>query len=264
MKPIKNRRFCIACQKQKMLFDSQSKADNFLKFNAKEILEENETSPVRSYYCTFCCGWHVTSNPSTVQGEWLDGRDKVLLKKIEFQRKNNDELQAISKRVTNKILRFDTELNLCNFIEAQDVLDLLDFEVNELREKPFNLSKVNKLFMKIHDAEKRLNRKMELFSMSKEEQKAWLDLENPTKEELKIIGSIRRINSMKILRSALDERERLISCEDTEMVMEIINNCRNYIQASTIGNGSSQARKRLNSELDEILKERSARRKQTE
>ena len=38
MKPIKNRRFCIACQKQKMLFDSQSKADNFLKFNAKEIL----------------------------------------------------------------------------------------------------------------------------------------------------------------------------------------------------------------------------------
>ena len=173
-----------------MLFDSQSKADNFLKFNAKEILEENETSPVRSYYCTFCCGWHVTSNPSTVQGEWLDGRDKVLLKKIEFQRKNNDELQAISKRVTNKILRFDTELNLCNFIEAQDVLDLLEFEVNELREKPFNLSKVNKIFMKIHDAEKRLNRKMELFSMSKEEQKAWLDLENPTKEELKIIGSI--------------------------------------------------------------------------
>ena len=69
---------------------------------------------------------------------------------------------------------------------------------------------------------------------------------------------------MKILRSALDERERLILCEDTEMVMEIINNCRNYIQASTIGNGSSQARKRLNSELDEILKERSARRKQTE
>ena len=56
----------------------------------------------------------------------------------------------------------------------------------------------------------------------------------------------------------------LITCEDTEMVMEIINNCRIYIQASTIGNGANQARKRLNSELDEILKERSARRKQTE
>ena len=28
---------------------------------------------------------------------------------------------------------------------------------------------------------------------------AWLDLEKPTKEELKIIGSIRRINSMKII-----------------------------------------------------------------
>ena len=48
------------------------------------------------------------------------------------------------------------------------------------------------------------------------------------------------------------------------MVMEIINNCRIYIQASTIGNGANQARKRLNSELDEIPKERSARRKQTE
>ena len=42
----------------------------------------------------------------------------------------------------------------------------------------------------------------------------------------------------------------LITCEDTEMLMEIINNCRIYIQASTIGNGADQARKRLNSELD--------------
>ena len=56
----------------------------------------------------------------------------------------------------------------------------------------------------------------------------------------------------------------LITCEDTEMVMEIINNCRIYIQASTIVNGANQARKRLNSELDEIPKDRSARRKQTE
>lgn len=256
MKPTRNRIFCIGSQKQKMLFDSQSKADNFLKYNTKEILEENEKAPVRSYYCTFCCGWHVTSNSSTEQGERLDGRDHALVQKIELLKKNNDELQAISKRVTDKILCFDTELNLCNFDEAQDILDLLEFEANDLRNSSFNLDKVNKIFGKIYGAKEKLNKKIELYSLSKEEQNAWLDLKEPNKEELKVIGSIKRINAMKILRSALDKREYLISSDDSEMIMEIINNCRNYVQASTIGNGAKQARACLNAELDEILRER--------
>ncbi len=256
MKPTRNHKFCLACRKQKILFENKSKADNFLKFNAESIWEENKKAPVRSYYCIFCCGWHVTSNPSVVQGERLDGRDELFIKRIEQQKENDIELQAISKRVSEKILCFDTELNLCNFEEAQDILDILEFETNELRKLSFNIGKVNRILEKISRAKEKFAEKKKLFSLSKEEQKNWLDLEKPTIEDLKIIGTIKRINSMKILRSALDNKKKLVFCKDSEMVMEIINECRKYIQTATIGNGAKQARLRLNEELDEILKER--------
>ena len=36
MKPKKNRIFCRDCNKYKTLFESESKADNFIKFNHEE------------------------------------------------------------------------------------------------------------------------------------------------------------------------------------------------------------------------------------
>lgn len=61
MKPTKNKVFCKNCDRTKMLFETERKADNFIKFNSDEILEETGYSPQRSYFCLFCGGWHVTS-----------------------------------------------------------------------------------------------------------------------------------------------------------------------------------------------------------
>lgn len=61
MKPIKNRIYCAQCLRPKMLFESKVKAQNFIKFNADEIMEETGLAPIRAYYCSACCGWHVTS-----------------------------------------------------------------------------------------------------------------------------------------------------------------------------------------------------------
>lgn len=58
MKPIKNRVFCNECRRTKMLFESENKALNFLRFNAGNF---EGTSPTRVYYCSACFGWHVTS-----------------------------------------------------------------------------------------------------------------------------------------------------------------------------------------------------------
>ena len=63
MKPTKNKFFCIDCGKTKQLFDSQDKAIRFIEFNSEDILEESGKAPVRSYFCSACGGWHVTSNP---------------------------------------------------------------------------------------------------------------------------------------------------------------------------------------------------------
>lgn len=61
MKPIKNKIYCQDCQRTKMLFETEKKAENFIKFNQEEIEAESGKSPKRSYFCTFCNGWHTTS-----------------------------------------------------------------------------------------------------------------------------------------------------------------------------------------------------------
>ena len=61
MKPTRNRVFCLAYGHHKMLFDNEQAANNFIKYNHDEILEENGKAPTRAYYCDVCSGWHVTS-----------------------------------------------------------------------------------------------------------------------------------------------------------------------------------------------------------
>ena len=45
MKPTKNKIFCVACKRPKMLFESQAKADNFILYNKGKIEEENGMAP---------------------------------------------------------------------------------------------------------------------------------------------------------------------------------------------------------------------------
>ena len=61
----KNRIYCYECGRSKIVFESEKKALNFIKFNADIIEEENCYRPVRAYYCQCCNGWHVTSRFKT-------------------------------------------------------------------------------------------------------------------------------------------------------------------------------------------------------
>ena len=65
MKPIKNHYHCPGCQRPKMLFESKKEAILFLEYNADAIEEETGKRPVRAYYCSHCCGWHLTSKPNS-------------------------------------------------------------------------------------------------------------------------------------------------------------------------------------------------------
>ena len=62
MKPNKSFVYCTDSNRRKMLFETEKKAENFMKFNNEEIEKESGYSPQRSYYCIFCTGWHLTSN----------------------------------------------------------------------------------------------------------------------------------------------------------------------------------------------------------
>lgn len=61
MKPVKNKVFCRNCNRSKMLFETEKKANNFIKFNQDEIKTSSGYAPQRSYYCVFCGGWHTTN-----------------------------------------------------------------------------------------------------------------------------------------------------------------------------------------------------------
>jgi hypothetical protein len=61
MRPTRNKVFCKDCERTKILFETEKKADNFIKFNYEEIEVKSGYSPQRSYYCLFCGGWHITS-----------------------------------------------------------------------------------------------------------------------------------------------------------------------------------------------------------
>ncbi len=56
MKP-KNRIFCPDCGKPKMLFESEQKAQNFLRWNSDDIHNGGKLHP---YYCKACGGWHLS------------------------------------------------------------------------------------------------------------------------------------------------------------------------------------------------------------
>lgn len=62
MKP-KYRVYCAQGKRCKILFETEKKAQNFLKFNTDAIIEESGHAPIRVYYCPSCGGYHVTSKP---------------------------------------------------------------------------------------------------------------------------------------------------------------------------------------------------------
>lgn len=89
--------YCPACHRTKLLFETEAKANNFIKFNHDEILRTScrqHKAPVRSYYCQLCGGFHVTSNPSVATGKLIDER---VNERIELAKKFNED----SKRPCN-------------------------------------------------------------------------------------------------------------------------------------------------------------------
>lgn len=96
MKPSKNRHFCMECERVKMLFESQKKADKFIEFNSADIETINGYKPERSYYCDSCGGWHITSKKDKPSGRSIT--DVVL---DLYQKEKSDK--AIRKAESEKI-----------------------------------------------------------------------------------------------------------------------------------------------------------------
>lgn len=89
MKPSKNRIVCPQNGRIKMLFESEKKALNFIKFNGDNIQNENGLSPCRAYYCNICFGWHITSKENFKESELNDSYIKDNIRSSISKAKSN-------------------------------------------------------------------------------------------------------------------------------------------------------------------------------
>ena len=134
MKPSKGRVFCLECRRHKLLFDSEKKAELFIKFNADEIEESSGYVPVRSYYCIACGGWHVTHKPlvhakksvsERIVEDYncailreMSAKEKVAIKRREIHKSNLERIAEINSMI-EEIRKC---IELASYDEARTVL----------------------------------------------------------------------------------------------------------------------------------------------
>lgn len=123
--------FCIAAHRTKMVFESQSKADNFIKFNAEAIAESSKFVPVRSYYCPACAGWHVTHKEENNFFKTLDHKEEIVY--------------LLSKNVSNLTLNFRTD----NWKQWLPVMDDIQKGIDEIKDDPRHLPLIQHALRKL-------------------------------------------------------------------------------------------------------------------
>ena len=102
MKP-KKRVMCPDCKRPKMLFETEAKALNFIKFNGGEI--DAHGGELRAYYCPACCGWHISSKKYNKKYEGRTDRlinaykrsENILDEQEKSKIKHNRQTQLVNK-----------------------------------------------------------------------------------------------------------------------------------------------------------------------
>ena len=89
----KHRIMCPDCGREKILFESESKANNFIKFNGEEL-----GNNLRAYYCPACCGWYISSKQYSSKYE---GRTDKLIYAYKNEKKLNKNLEPIINKLYN-------------------------------------------------------------------------------------------------------------------------------------------------------------------
>ena len=214
MKP-KIRYFCVACQRPKMLFETQEEADRFIAYNRGDILRGRRKAPVRSYYCEICGGWHVTSNPSKEDAKRLDVRDKALAEEVDKKVKANLKPKKIEKRKLS-FTEVDNKFDLAEQLMTKGNLDDAERHLTECKEslkyhRLFKKSIGDKLMKReyrLTKLSKKLKELQRLIKASKEEQDKFLsdvDLDNEGHEIRLTLTSILTIKEINWLLKGIEK-----------------------------------------------------------
>ena len=273
MKPTKNQIFCVACGRPKMLFETKAKADNFIKFNSSEMMEESGKAPIRSYYCEICGGYHVTSNNSKTHAEWLDIRDKILAEEVDRRVKANlmpksNQKQTNQGPKSKRAKAKENKQNMLEQLEQSDILmtkGMLD-EAGELLKKcllglqaleqSMNEAKLDG-FIRCRDQMEKLMRKLERLKKwvksSYDEQKAFIAKEGKTEEEKEVCTALVSIKAIVRIKRALYDIDKVIENREFSILKYYVAQCEKQM-GSIHGPGRSEITHYWNRELTNAKK----------
>lgn len=126
MKPTKNRIFCPECRRTKMLFESEEKAERFIKFNKSEM---GDYHPTRTYYCVACGGWHTTSHEDYKPGR-MDSENIIDAYRQDMDNQFEYELNRLVER--HNIPDIHNFLQRC--INGKNPLRLTSIQLTRIKE----------------------------------------------------------------------------------------------------------------------------------
>lgn len=236
-----------------MLFESQSKADNFIKFNSDEIAKQTGKAPSRSYYCSFCCGWHITSIADRDKAAVRDERDARVWEQLktaiapkkkkkqapiveQFPAPKNKKfpkseqgykLRVIAENIDITIARVESALFTADAHKLRSQFDILLNLEKELRSKSAefgidivaidkryeNIAKIKELFFKVFD-----------FFVDKDKRQSYLSTvpeDEKSKRENVIINNIEIIDR---INTCFEHINLLSDVTNQDEIRELCNN----------------------------------------
>ena len=177
MKPTNNSVHCAACGKTKMLFETQDNADNFIKSNGGEILEETGKNLTSSYYCELCGGYHVSSIDSKEVGARPDQRKQRRVAKVKKSVELKNRFLFFHQKWKEAWLAIPERIDECD-----DIIESCELE----------LELIAKVFTTERDEIDKQRKKLDALKVAKRRAERLL-LSSPQKQ----IGYIRSKNHLK-------------------------------------------------------------------
>lgn len=243
-----------------MLFESQSKADNFIKYNREGILEENGKAPIRSYYCEFCCGYHVTSNPSSTQGNELDKRDISRRNKLIADNKKSEAFLLYVKSIEENLKRARDLMKSGKITDAEDMLDVCDVYLNEMNR--FSMKeriKAMALRGKVNQVRTTLMLLKDVMDLPLEEQLKYIS--DDSKREQNMLQVRHRLADMichRIVVPFLNENDELLKNRQIEGLSDRIAYCNEILKYMDVlkskSNVMTEIKQRLSKQANSLAK----------
>ena len=143
MKP-KNRVMCPDCGHPKMLFETEKKAENFLKFNMSAVNPDG-TRTMRVYYCPACCGYHISSHE--YHGDNLNTDRLIKRYKESISGKHDYTIEANQLCDELVTMDFQSRSELNGYLRSRTDLD--QALRNSARECFYKRTGLNKIWQKL-------------------------------------------------------------------------------------------------------------------